>query len=45
MQGNFFDEQGNRAELEEILCVSAVRGLTELVVIYVVIGSCLVKGF
>ena len=38
VKGNFVDEQGNRTELVEILCVRSVGGLTELVVIHVVFG-------
>ena len=35
VKGNFVDEQGNRTELVEILCVYSVRGLTELKLIHV----------
>ena len=37
VKGNFIDEQGNRTELVEILCARAVGGLTELMLIHVVI--------
>jgi hypothetical protein len=37
VKGNFVDEQGNRTELLEILCVRTVGGLTELMLIHVVV--------
>ena len=38
LKGNFVDEQGNRPELVEILCVHAVGGPPELIMIRVVVG-------
>jgi hypothetical protein len=38
VKGNFVDEQGNRTELVEILCMCAMGGRTELMLIHVVVG-------
>ena len=38
VKGNFVDEQGNRTELVEILCLNAMGGLTKLMLIHVVVG-------
>jgi hypothetical protein len=45
VKGNFVDEQGNRTELVEILCVYSVRGLTELKLIHVVVGDVQLEEF
>ena len=37
-RGNFVDEQRNRTEMVEILCVGAVGGLPEFMPIHVVLG-------
>ena len=44
-KGNFVDEQGNRTELVEILCVCSVGGLTELMLIHVVVGDVQLEEF
>jgi len=38
VKGNFVDEKGNCMELVEILCLRAMGGLTELMLILVVVG-------
>ena len=45
VKGNFVDEQGNRTELVEILCVCSVGGLTELMLIHVVVGDVQLEEF
>ena len=44
VKGNFVDEQGNHTDLVEILCGRAVGGLTALMLTYVVVGWCSVRG-